>query len=95
MALKDGTQWQKANYLLFLLLVVGSLEKPLHGHIEWIYQQIVATLQSNLTTKKTPNVRNNVLQFNHAAADSPICSSTILSLIVHEKLSTSNTAAQP
>ena len=43
---------RKLNYLVFLVLVVGSLEKPLHGHIQWLYQQIMATLHSNLMTKE-------------------------------------------
>jgi len=38
----------------------------------------MATLLSNLDDEKAANVWNNGLQFNHVAADCPICSSTIL-----------------
>jgi hypothetical protein len=78
MALTDGTQWQKAE----LLAVLGPSGGFTRKAFAWAYRVDISENYGHfpfqLDDKKAANVWNNGLQFNHAAADCPICSSTIL-----------------
>jgi len=78
MPLTDGTQWQKAELLAALGPTGGFTRKA----FAWAYRVDISANYGHspfqLDDKKAANVRNNALQFHHAAADCPICSSTNL-----------------
>lgn len=78
MALTDGAQWQKAE----LLGVLGPSGGFTRKAFAWAYTVVISANYGHspfqLDDKRAANVRNNGLQFNHAAAACPICSSTNL-----------------